>query len=211
MDRILCVTLCVVVILVSVYLLGYCNAVENAPEYELPIYVKEPSVVVTQPSEPVVAESEPTEATEPIVETEPPVTLYDVPLSEDLQLHIIQLCDSYQVDPAIVMAVIFRESTFNPDCVGDSGYSLGLMQIQERWHYERMERLSCSDLLNPYHNVSVGIDYLAEMLGKYDGDIGMALTAYNAGPTGAYNYYFSKGVYASKYAREVMAYADEIR
>ena len=55
------------------------------------------------------------------------------------------------------------------------------MQIQPRWHIERMDRLGVEDLLNPYQNISVGVDILAECIDRYDGDIGAALTAYNRG------------------------------
>lgn len=166
------------------------------------------TVETTEPTdtEPTEAETTPT-ATEA---TEPPIILYDVPLDMDLQLYIIQLCQIYEVDPAIVMGMIYRESGFRSDAVGDSGNSLGLMQIQPRWNSELMDRLNCPNLFDPYQNVTVGIHILAEKIAKH-GDVGKALTAYNAGDSGAYKHYFSKGIYASKYAEAVMAYADEIR
>jgi hypothetical protein len=66
-----------------------------------------------------------------------------------------------------------------------------------------MARLGVTDLFDPYGNVLVGVDYLAELLAEY-GDMGMALTAYNAGPSGAYEYYFSNGIYANEYAEAVL-------
>lgn len=135
----------------------------------------------------------------PIVE-EP--KLYDVPLDKDLQLHIIETCEAYHIDPAIVMAMIWRESRYNADAVGDSGNSLGLMQIQPYWHGGRMERLGCEDLLDPYQNVVVGIDYLAESIERYDGDIAKALVAYNQG-----SYYET----ITGYALDVLDMAGELR
>lgn len=128
--------------------------------------------------------------------------LYDVPLEDELQLHIIETCEAYEVDPAIVLAMIWRESRYNAGAVGDSGNSLGLMQIQPYWHGRRMERLGCEDLLDPYQNVVVGIDYLAESIDRYDGDVAKALVAYNAGH---YN-----GI-VTAYAESVLEKAEELR
>lgn len=109
------------------------------------------------------------------------VVLYDVPLAADLQIHIIKTCEEHHIDPAIVMAMAYRESGFNAEAIGDGGDSYGLLQIQPRWHYGRMERLGCTDLLDPFQNVTVAVDYLAEQLDRYDGDMAKALVAYNQG------------------------------
>lgn len=136
--------------------------------------------------------------------------IYPVPLDAALQAHIVSKSGEYGIDPAIIFAMIDLESKYNINAVGDGGKSIGLMQIQPRWHKERMERLGASDLADPYQNVTVGIDYLAELLEKY-GDIEMALVGYNAGPTGAKKQYFDRGVYSSKYSREVMENSDKLR
>lgn len=112
---------------------------------------------------------------------QPEVKLYDVPLGEDLQIHIIQTCEEHHIDPAIIMAMAYRESGYNAAAIGDNGDSYGLLQIQPRWHYERMQKLGCTDLLDPFQNVTVGVDYLAESLARYDGDMEKALVAYNQG------------------------------
>ncbi len=136
--------------------------------------------------------------------------LYDVPLDVELQFFIDRLCESYHIDAAIIMAMIERESNFKADAIGDNGHSHGLMQIQERFHLERMERLGCDNLLDPYQNVLVGIDYLAEQLERYE-DIEKALVAYNAGPTGAYKYWFSRGMYSSDYSKAVLERSKNIK
>lgn len=130
---------------------------------------------------------------------------YDVPLDDELQFFIVNVCEEHHIDPAVVMAVIDTESDFNADAIGDNGASFGLMQIQERWHRERMDKLGVTNLLDPYQNVVVGIDYLVELLESYDGDMTKALMAYNAGQLGAYNLYFSRGVYTNDYSAEVLA------
>lgn len=127
--------------------------------------------------------------------------LYDVPLDAELQRYIIETAEQHDIDPAVVFAVCWQESTCVASTIGDNGNSWGLMQIQPRWHCDRMQRLGCMDLLDPYQNVTVGIDYLAELLDRYDGDIAKALTAYNQGSY--------KGT-VTKYASSVMSKADAL-
>ena len=115
------------------------------------------------------------------VYVEPEAVYYDVPLTKELQEHIFSECEKHGIDPAIVIAMCYRESSYNASAVGDEGRSFGLMQIQKRYHEERMERLGVTDLLDPMQNVTVGIDFLAELLDRYNGDVAKALVAYNRG------------------------------
>ena len=138
---------------------------------------------------------------------EPERVYYDVPLSEDLQDHIFNICDEKGIEYQVAMALIHTESRFDATCVGDSGNSLGLMQIQPRWHYERMERLGCDDLLDPYQNVTVGLDLFSDLLEEY-GEVEYALMAYNGG--GAYADSMIESGLISDYAYSVISYADEL-
>lgn len=114
------------------------------------------------------------------------VMFYPVLMDQDMQILIIRLCEDYHIEPAVVMAMIHRESKFQADAVGDNGESFGLMQVQPKWHYRRMVDLGCTDLMNPIENVTVGVDYLAELIERGNG-LEWALAAYNAGATGAWN------------------------
>ncbi len=134
---------------------------------------------------------------------------YPVPLDAELQQHIISVSDAYNVDPVLVMAIIEKESTYDPTKIGDGGNSYGLMQVNVPSHPDRMAKLCVSNIRCPYCNVLVGIDYLAELLEEY-GDVHMALVAYNAGRTNAWNGWFSVGRYQSDYSREVVANAERI-
>lgn len=139
---------------------------------------------------------------------EPPGrTYFDVPLEEELQDYIFDICEEYGVDPELIVSMIFHESNFDSAVIGenDSGYSYGLMQIMPRWNYERMERLGCLDLLNPYQNVLVGVDLVAEYVQKGYG-IEWALMAYNGGPSYA-NRKAAEGV-VSGYVTRIMYYAN---
>ena len=153
-----------------------------------------PTTTETEPQEPTAEEFLPLE--------EETITLYDVPLATDLQMHIIRTAEEYGIDPAIIFAIAYRESTFNASIIGDNGNSLGLMQVQPYWHGERMTRLGCTDLLDPFQNVTVAVDYLAELLGWYGGDMAKALTAYNRG---------SYQGTITEYATAVLAISEELR
>lgn len=109
----------------------------------------------------------------------------DVPLSYGEQDFLHTACQESGVPYALALAVIERETGFR-NVVGDDGASCGYMQVQERWHWDRMERLGVTDLMHPFGNFRVGCDYLAELLEKYPTQ--EALTAYNSGSPG-YNQY----------------------
>lgn len=107
---------------------------------------------------------------------------------EETPDYITEIANSYGLDVNIVKAVIEIESGGDATAVGDDGYSVGLMQIQERYHKERMSRLGVTDLTHPAQNILVGCDLLAELLQEY-GNYEMALSAYNSGdPCGALEY-----------------------
>ena len=142
---------------------------------------------------------------QPISAAEP--ELWEVPLEEELQLHIADLCEEYHIQPELVLAVIEQESQYNPEAIGDSGNSLGLMQIQPYWHSKRMQQLGCDDLLDPYQNVTVGLDILAEKLAK--GSTEWALMAYNGGNQYA-DALQARGV-VSEYAEAVIMLAEELK
>ena len=171
----------------------------SADDYQEAKRRAEPATV-TQAEEPAAPE----------VPKEPERTYYDVPLTEDLQDVIIDTAGGRGVDPALVLAVIEKESGYNPDASGDNGRSQGLMQIWRSFHEKRMEKLGAANLYDPRDNVIVGIDILAEKLDKYE-DIEKALIAYNAGDAGAKKHYFSKGIYSNRYSRAVLKIAEEIR
>lgn len=145
------------------------------------------------------------------VETDTKDLYFDVPLDQGIQKYIFMMCsecDSCDLDPAVITAIIWKESEFNAGAIGDNGNSLGLMQVQPRWHSERMEKLSATDLLDPYQNIRVGIDYLVELYSIND-DTEWVLMAYNGGPTYANNLYNEGAL--SKYAIDILDKADELR
>lgn len=132
---------------------------------------------------------------------------FEVPLSHDIQDHIFEVCDEYGIAPALVIAMIAQESDFREGRIGDGGDSEGLMQVQRRWHQERMDRLGCDNLLDPYQNITVAVDYIAE-LKEINPDLYWVLMAYNSGMNRATKN-MEAGTY-SDYAVEVTEYAAQL-
>lgn len=138
------------------------------------------------------------------VEPEPEIDIYPVDLDSDLQRYIIKTCEEYTINPSIIIAICFYESSFNIDAIGDNGEGMGLMGINPKWCWPEMEKLNCPDMRDPYQNVTVGIDIFAQKLDKYDWNTEMALMAYNAGDAGAHRLWFYKGIYSTTYSSNIM-------
>jgi Transglycosylase SLT domain len=125
----------------------------DAPQDLCPV-VEEPNRVAE------VEESEPKEA-----EPEPP-------------FHglILQAADRHQVDPALIKAIIMAESGYNPKAVSKKG-ARGLMQLMPR----TAKSLGVQNSLDPEHNINGGVKYFRQLLDRFDGNVKLALAAYNAG------------------------------
>lgn len=107
-----------------------------------------------------VEDREPVSETDTETET---VIRYALPLDDDVQQYVIDLCREKEIPASIVFAVIDTESGCNPECVGDGGNSWGLMQIYATQHTARCVRLGAWNLLDPYQNIRVGVDFLQEL------------------------------------------------
>ena len=121
----------------------------------------------------------------------------DIPLDGNTQALLQAACEESGIEYELALAVIEQETGYR-NATGDDGQSVGYMQVQAKWHGERMERLGVDDLTDPFGNFRVGCDYLAELLSKYS--MAEALTAYNSGKPGN-----------SAYADEVLARLERLR
>jgi hypothetical protein len=90
--------------------------------------------------------------------------------------HILRASKTYEVDTALIRAIIMAESSNNPRAVSRKG-ARGLMQLMPttaKW-------LGVEDAFDPALNIDGGVRYFKRLLDRFDGDIELALAAYNAG------------------------------
>jgi len=87
-----------------------------------------------------------------------------------------EAADRHRVDPALIRAVIETESNWNPRAYSHKGAG-GLMQLIPT----TAQRFGAYDVFNPQQNIDAGVKYLKTLLERYNGNLDLALAAYNAG------------------------------
>lgn len=107
---------------------------------------------------------------------------YSISSSELINL-VERLAEKHQMDKNLIKAVISAESDFNQWAVSNKG-AKGLMQLMP----QTARALGVKNTFDPYQNIDAGIRYLKELIGRFSGNIHLALAAYNAGP-GAVEHY----------------------
>ncbi len=116
-----------------------------------------------------------------------------------------QNASTWQIDPALIKAVIANESGFNANATSKVG-AQGLMQLMP----ETAASLGVRDAYDPAQNVAGGARYLRGLLDRFGGDKRLAIAAYNAGP-GAVERYRDVPPYAEtqSYVQNVLASFDK--
>jgi soluble lytic murein transglycosylase-like protein len=121
----------------------------------------------------------------------PNPTMHSLPNSlqarqQALSGHVAELSQKYGLDPLLVDAVIRQESGYQPKVVSKAG-AIGLMQLMP----STAAGLGVKNPYDPLQNMEGGIKYLSQQLKRFDGNVALALAAYNAGPNAVAKY---KGV-----------------
>jgi soluble lytic murein transglycosylase-like protein len=87
-----------------------------------------------------------------------------------------EAAERHNMDPALVRAVIETESNWNPSAYSRKGAG-GLMQLIPT----TAQRYGANDVFNPQQNIDAGVRHLKGLLERYNGNLELALAAYNAG------------------------------
>ncbi len=98
-------------------------------------------------------------------------------------MFILQTASHYQIDPALIKAIIMAESGYNTKAISKKG-AKGLMQLMPR----TAQSMGVEDIFNPHQNIAGGVQYFKQMVNRFNGDVKLALAAYNAGSRNVRNY-----------------------
>jgi hypothetical protein len=96
---------------------------------------------------------------------------------------IIEACDKYSMDPALIKAIIMAESSYNPMAVSKKG-ARGLMQLMPA----TASALGVEDPFDPEHNINGGIKHLKKLMKQFKGNLRLTLAAYHAGSKSVRDY-----------------------
>jgi soluble lytic murein transglycosylase-like protein len=87
------------------------------------------------------------------------------------------------VDAALIHAVISAESGYNPSALSKAG-AMGLMQLMP----ETARRYGVTNIMDPVQNITGGVRYLRDLLAMFNGNLELAIAAYNAGENAVIKY-----------------------
>lgn len=100
----------------------------------------------------------------------------DSKIYNSLDFTIQKVCEKYNMDPALIKAIIKAESDYNPKAVSKKG-AVGLMQVMP----STAKELGFKDIYDPKSNIEAGVKYLRYLMDHFNGDLILTLAAYNAG------------------------------
>ena len=136
--------------------------------------------------------------------------LLDKKLGENISQYdelIMKASGRYNVEPALVKAIIKAESNFNHRAVSRKG-AKGLMQLMPA----TASSLQVRDSFHPENNIEGGVKYVRYLLNFFNGNLPLALAAYNAGENAVLRY---GGIppyrETQTYVRRVLSYLDRFK
>lgn len=98
--------------------------------------------------------------------------------------YVFKASELYQIDPALIYAVMRQESLFDPNATSVAK-ARGLMQLIDSTAKQvaKKENIQLKNVYDPETNIKLGTAYLRELLDMWNGDLVKAIASYNAGPT----------------------------
>lgn len=134
----------------------------------------------------------------------------DIPLALDLQFHTFLVCQRFEADYDLVLAIMRAESDYqvNVENIHDKGKDYGIMQINEV-HLEDFYKEGYTDIFNPYQNIEFAVKFLMSNTDIAE-DEHQLVMAYHFGRQGMREL-VKKGYRTTEYSRKVMEYREELR
>ncbi|MGB5217300.1 MAG: lytic transglycosylase domain-containing protein [Smithella sp.] len=119
---------------------------------------------------------------------------------------ISKAADKFNLDSALIKAIIKAESNFNHRAVSPVG-AQGLMQLMPK----TASSLKVDDSFHPEKNIEGGARYLRYLLNIYKGNLSLALAAYNAGEGAVAKYHYNIPPYreTQNYVKRVLSFYRE--
>lgn len=111
------------------------------------------------------------------VSTPSTASIKEPPVKRNYQAIVTEKAGKYDLDPSLVHAVIKTESNGNPYAISRKG-AKGLMQLMPGTAND----LQVRNVFDPEENIDGGTRYLRSLINRFNGDLTLALAAYNAGP-----------------------------
>ena len=135
---------------------------------------------------------------------------YNIKLPVDQQQYAYSMCQKYGVQYELLLAIMCKESGFNPNAVG-GGNSYGLCQIHISNLTNLINRLGIASLLDPYDNIKAGAYMLSIYMNsgrKISADSATievyALNSYNMGEGSYFSNCYSQGILDRSYSNSVI-------
>jgi len=107
----------------------------------------------------------------------------DTPVKVEYGSLIEEIARIYALESALIHAVVSAESAYNATAVSKKG-AAGLMQLMP----ETAQRYGATDRFDPIQNLHAGTRYLSDLLKMFNGNVSLALAAYNAGENNVVKY-----------------------
>lgn len=130
----------------------------------------------------------------------PTKAYYDVPLDYETQDYIFEVSERYGVPSAVIVAIIERESNYDPNATGSAGEQ-GYMQIHPCNFSWLKQTVGVTDFYDPEQNILCGVYMLSGLFEKY-GTVNEVLMAYNCGEAGARRLW-NNGVTETEYCTKI--------